>query len=130
MPVSNAILGEGRGFEISQVHHKKNGLFVSNLLTFVPSLSWQMIYFKSKSFLRRRPAVLAETLQARLGPGRIHHCMRLIGQCERAIALMCKRAEDREAFGKKFRYGMVCVQLTARVAAIIHSGIHMPRVMS
>eukprot|EP01046_Picozoa_sp_COSAG06_P033439 COSAG06_NODE_3412_length_5381_cov_5.527262_5_plen_116_part_00 len=100
---------------------RKNGLFLSNVLTFVPSLSWQAIYFKSKSFLRRRPAVLAETLQARLGPGRIHHCMRLIGQCERAIALMCKRAEDREAFGKKFRYGMVCVQLTARVAAIIHS---------
>ena len=38
--------------------------------------------------------------QARLGPGRIHHCMRSIGQCEVALDLMCARALERRAFGK------------------------------
>ena len=38
--------------------------------------------------------------QARLGPGRIHHCMRTIGQCELALALMCDRTLERHAFGK------------------------------
>jgi acyl-CoA dehydrogenase len=52
--------------------------------------------------------------QARLGPGRIHHCMRVIGTAERALALLCERARTRTAFGKLLAEQGVVQQAIAR----------------
>ncbi|XVQ07999.1 acyl-CoA dehydrogenase family protein [Spirillospora sp. CA-255316] len=57
--------------------------------------------------------------QARLGPGRIHHCMRAIGMAERALELMCERAVSRVAFGKPLaRQGVVQQQIAESRMAI------------
>mmetsp|Transcript_58333 Transcript_58333/g.126100 ORF Transcript_58333/g.126100 Transcript_58333/m.126100 type:complete len:437 (-) Transcript_58333:9-1319(-) len=74
VPLSNVLMGEGRGFEIAQL---------------------------------------------RLGPGRIHHCMRMIGQAERALSLMCHRADSRIAFGEKLSSMGSFVQQVAEIRAEI-----------
>lgn len=82
VPVTNILLGEGRGFEIAQV-------------STVPCCYYQCFYC-NLCFVW-----YIDASQGRLGPGRLHHCMRLVGAAERGMNLMVERALNRTAFGKR-----------------------------
>ena len=60
-----------------------------------------------------------EIAQGRLGPGRIHHCMRLIGLAERSLGLMCRRALSRTAFGKTIAQQTVTQERIAEARCMI-----------
>jgi acyl-CoA dehydrogenase len=60
-----------------------------------------------------------EIAQGRLGPGRIHHCMRLIGLCERMVEKMCRRTLSRTAFGKPIAQQGVTVERIAEARILI-----------
>ena len=60
-----------------------------------------------------------EIAQGRLGPGRIHHCMRVIGVAERALDAMCKRAKSRVAFGKPIAEQTVTLERIAEARIMI-----------
>jgi acyl-CoA dehydrogenase len=60
-----------------------------------------------------------EIAQGRLGPGRIHHCMRLIGVAERALEMMCKRTRERVTFGKPIAERTVTLERIANARIMI-----------
>ncbi len=62
-----------------------------------------------------------EIAQGRLGPGRIHHCMRLVGVAERALELMCKRSMERVTFGKPVAERTVTQERIAEARIMIES---------